>query len=238
MEDDIQKIYTRLGEIETIKKDVTKSLEGLLGTKELDLRKEINVNKAEIEHLKKGIDAVALAIKSFERTVELTNLDDIIKRFDSLDRRIMTLETAIQKLRNIARESTLTEGDVEVFKQRLKEISATVMNALNRMNKFEMVVDNKLAKMEDASKSIRNIDAIRSVTGDVREQVKIMKEIQTSVQDLYGKIMKIYDSGKIGWDRLQNVSRDVSEVEKLKTDVQDLRRIVEWLVNKHESKLI
>ena len=124
------------------------------------------------------------------------------------------------------------------MKKRLKEISVTVMNALNRMNKLEMIVRNKLSKMEALPKSVEHVGAIKTVTRDVREQIKTMREIQTSVQDLYGKIMRIYDSGKIGWDRLQNVSRDISEMEKLRNDLQDLRRIVEWLVNKEEKKLI
>ena len=238
IDDDIQRILVRLGEIETIKGDVTKNLQGILETKESTLKKEISDNMAETEHLKKSVDALSTAIKSFERTVELTNIDDIIKRFDSLDRRIMDLENAIQHLRSVTRESTITESDVEVFKQKLKEISTTVMNALDRMNKFEMTINSKLSRTEELSQGLGRIDALKSVTGDVREQVKVMRDIQVSVQDLYGKIMRIYDSGKLGWDRLQNVSRDMSELEKIKTDIEDLRKIVEWLVNKQETRLI
>ena len=238
MDDDIQKAFLRLGEIETIKKDVTKSLEGALETKLSDLNKGITDNRAEIEHMKKGLDAVSMAIKSFGRTVELTNIDDIIKRFDAVDGRVMNLEMAFQKLRATTRESTVTEGDVEAFMDKLKEVSTTVMNTLNRMNKLEMTVNDKLAAVEEASKDFKRIDTLRSVTEDVREQVKIMQQVHDSVQDLYGKIMRIYDSGKLGWDRLQNISRDLSELEKLKTDLQDLRRIVEWVVNKEEKRLI
>ena len=106
------------------------------------------------------------------------------------------------------------------------------------MNKLEMTVNDKLTEVEEASKDFKRIDTLRSVTEDVREQVRIMQQVHDSVQDLYGKIMRIYDSGKLGWDRLQNISRDLSELEKLKTDLQDLRRIVEWVVNKEEKRLI
>jgi chromosome segregation ATPase len=150
----------------------------------------------------------------------------------------MDLEFAVQKLRSVTRESTITESDVNVFKERLKEISTTVMSALDRMNRFEMEMNSKLSKTEDLSKSFERIEALKSVTNDVREQVRIMRDVQASVQDLYGKIMTIYDSGKLGWDKIQNVARDVSEIEKVRTDIGDLRKIVEWLVSKSENRLI
>lgn len=237
-EDDIQKIYLKLGDIETIKKDVTSNLEGIIGIKEGNLKNEIINNKAGIDDLKKRLDTVSLAMKSFERTVELTNIDDIIKRFDSFDRRMLDLEVSVQKLMHVSNEPTITASDVEVFKERLKEISITVMNALDRMNKFEMVINNRLIKTEELSRSFERIEALKSVTDDVKEQVKVMREIQNSVQDLYGKIMTIYDSGKIGWNKIQNVAREVPEIERLKTDIEDIKKIVEWLVSKNESRII
>jgi chromosome segregation ATPase len=232
LDEDIKKIYLRLGEIETIKQDVSKSMEEKISSNSTELRKEIDENKIEIEHIKKNLDAISFAMKSFERTVELTNLDDIIRRFDVADRRFLNLQTEIEKLRSSA--ASTNEGDVEALKRRVKEISAVIMDTLNKINNFEMNMNNKLSKVEVLEKGIMRLNTVQSMTDVVIEEVKKMNEIKNSIEDLYGKIMRIYDSGSVGWDRLQNIVRELSELDKLKGDMQEVKRVVEE--NKSEIK--
>ncbi len=226
-DEDIKKLYLRLDEIGTIKQDVSKSLEDKIASNSENIRKEIIDNKAEIEHVKKNLDALSFAIKSFERTVELTNLDDMIRRFNDIDRKILTMQTEFDKLRGSTRDTSTIEGDVEILKKRVKELIPSIMDALNKINKFEIEMNNKLARVDALEKGIMKLNTIQAMTDTVIEQVKKMNETKTSVEDLYGKIKRIYDSGDIGWDRLQNIVRELSELDKLKNDLKEVRKIVD-----------
>jgi len=227
MDEDIKKLYLRLDEIGTIKQDVTKSLEEKIDSSSENIRKEITDNKAEIEHVKKTLDALSFAIKSFERTVELTNLDDMIRRFNDIDRKVLNMQTELDKLRDSTRDTSSIEGDVEILKTRFKEMIPNLMGALNKINQFEIEMNNKLAKVELLEKGMMRLNAVQAMTDTTIEQVKKMNEIKNSVEDLYGKISRIYDSSNIDWNRLQNVIRELSELDKLKSDLKEVRKIVD-----------
>lgn len=226
LDEDIKKLYLRLDEIGKIKQDVTKTLEDKIASSSENIRKEITDNKVEIEHLKKNLDVLNFAIKSFERTVELTNLDDIIKRFDAIDRRLLTTQTELDKLRSSGRDTSEIEGDVEILKKRFKQMIPTIMDALNKINRFEVKVDSKLARVEGLEKSIMKLNTAQAITDTAMEQVKKMNEINSSMEDLYGKMKRIYDSSNVGWDRLQKVVRELSELDKFKSDLEEVREAV------------
>ena len=226
LDEDIKKLYLRLDEIRTIKQDVTKTLEERIASNSEDIRKEISDNRAEVEHLKKNIDALSFAIKSFERTVELTNLDDIIRRFDAVDRKIVNTETDLDQLRGFVRESSIREGDVDALKRKIKEMSSAVMDTLNKVNQLEANINNKLTRVEALEKNIIKLSASKSMTSAATEHLKEMNKIKESMEDLYGKIKRIYDSGDISLDRIKNVIQELSELDKLKDDLKDVRKAV------------
>jgi len=227
LDEDIKKIYLRLDEISTIKQDVTKSLEDKIALSLENTTKGIIGNKAEIANVKRNLDALSLAIKSFEKTVELTNLDDIIRRFDTIDGKVLSMQAELDRLRSSVRGASTTGEDVEILKKRFKELISTVMSALSKINEFEIRVGNKLAKVEALEKCAMDLNTIKSMTETVMEQAKRMNEIKISMEDLYEKIIKIYDSGKVSPGQLQNIARELSELNKLKRDLQVVRRVVE-----------
>jgi len=137
------------------------------------------------------------------------------------------MQAESDKLRSSAKDTSTIEGDVAILKRRFKEMIPTIMDALNKINQFEVEMNNKLAKVEALEKGVMRINTIQSMTDTVIEQVKKMNEIKNSVEDLYGKIMRIYDSDNISRDRLQNIVRELSELDKLKSDLQEVRRVVD-----------
>ncbi len=207
-----------------IKQDVTNALEGKINSNSENMRKETADNKAEIEHLKKNLDALNFAIKSFERTVELTNLDDIIKRFDSIDRRILTIQTELDSMRSSGRDSSEIGRDVEVLKKRFKQMIPTIMDALNRINRFEVKVDSKLARVEGLEKSVMELNTDRSNTA--AERIEEMNEIKKSMEDLYGEMKRIYDSSDVKRDRLEKTMQELEELDKFKSDLEEVRKAV------------
>ncbi len=224
LDEDVKKIYLRLDEIGMIKQDVTNALEGKINSNSENMRKETADNKAEIEHLKKNLDALNFAIKSFERTVELTNLDDIIKRFDSIDRRILTIQTELDSMRSSGRDSSEIGRDVEVLKKRFKQMIPTIMDALNRINRFEVKVDSKLARVEGLEKSVMELNTDRSNTA--AERIEEMNEIKKSMEDLYGEMKRIYDSSDVKRDRLEKTMQELEELDKFKSDLEEVRKAV------------
>lgn len=225
-DEDVKRIYLRLDEIGKIKQDVTKDLEIKMDLNTENIRKEITDNKAEIGHLKNNLDSLSFAVKSFERTVELTNLDDMIRRFNAIDKKILIAQSELDKLRDSTRDTSRMEADVETLKRRFKQMIPTIMDALNKINKFEVGMDNKMARVEAMEKGVVRLGAVQSMTDTVIEQVKKMNEIKTSMQDLYGKMSRIYDSKDISWDRLHKVVQELSELDKLKKDLEEVRSAV------------
>jgi len=233
VDEDIKKLYLRLDEIGTIKQDVTKTLEEKIDSSEKNIRKEITDNKAEIAHLKSNLDALSFAIKSFERTIELTNLDDIIKRFDVIDRKTLNIQTELDRLRESSKDTSTLEGDVDVLKSKFKELTSSIMGSLSKINEFEVKMDKKLAKVETLERGIMKLNTVQSMTDTVIEQVKKMNEVKNSVEDLYGKIQRIYDSSDVSWNRLEKIVKELSELDKIKEDLKEVRKVV----NENKSKI-
>jgi chromosome segregation ATPase len=225
-DEDIKKLFLRLDEIGKIKEDVTRDLEGKIASTSETIGAEISDNKAEIAHLKNNLDSLSFAIKSFERTVELTNLDDMIRRFNDIDRNILTLQTRLDKLKDSATDTTMIEGDVAILKKKVKELTPNIMDALDKFNQLEVKMDKKMTKIEALEKGVMRLNTIKSMVDNTIEQVQKMSEIKNSVQDLYGKMSRIYDSKDIDLKRLHKVVKELSELDKLKSDLKEVRRAV------------
>jgi len=226
VDEDIKKLYLRLDEISALKQDLIKSMENKIASSSENISREIIGNKAEIQNLKTNLDSLALAIKSFQKTVELTNLDDIIRRFNAIDGKILTIQTEMEKLRTSTRDSSVVASDVNVLNKRFKELVSAVMSSLSKINEYEVRLNKKLTKIEVLEKTSMNLNTVKSMTETVIEQVKIMNEIKTSIEDLYGKIKRIYDSGSVDLGRSQNIQKELSELNKIKNDLKQVMRFV------------
>lgn len=129
--------------LKSLKEDIVKNSEEAVSSKVKVLEEGIERNRVEVEHVKRDLEGFSVAIRSFERTIELTNLDDIIRRFDSLDRRIINAETELEKFRGLVPNISVTIADVEILKNKFKEMGSSVMDVLIRMNEFDVNINKK-----------------------------------------------------------------------------------------------
>lgn len=160
-------ISANLEVLNNIKEDVIKSTEETISAKADELGKGMEQNKVEIEHIKSDLDGFSMALKALGRTMELTNLDDIIKRFDSLDRKVMNAENQVEKFRYLIPDLSMTVEDVEILKKKFKEMSSTVMDTMSRMNQFEGDINRKITFIENLTKKAESMNLIQPVSKSV-----------------------------------------------------------------------
>ncbi|MDI6826216.1 MAG: hypothetical protein QMD36_03420 [Candidatus Aenigmarchaeota archaeon] len=229
-----------------LKEDIAKSIEETISSKVDELEKDIEYNRVEIEHLKSDLDGFSLALKSFERTIELTNLDDIIRRFDSLDRKMINVENEVEKFRYLIPDLSMTVGDVEILKKKLKETSSTVMDTLSRMNEFEININKKMAFLEDLTKKAERLEI--KLPSKVEEGIKpeetpieskVPVDYQAKISELEEKIKKTelpleikntIEDLKERMSRLEGrgfVETTPVEIEELKNRVEDLEKSIQ-----------
>jgi chromosome segregation ATPase len=231
-------ISANLEVLNNLKDEILKSTEETISPKMEELEKNIQQNKAEIEHLKSSIDGFSLALKSFEKTIELTNIDEIIRRFDSLDRRMINLENELEKFRYLIPDLSMTVGDVEILKKKLKELSSAVMDALSRMNEFEININRKLAFFEDLTKKAEKIEikapseeksTVTEIPSDYRDRMKELEEEMKKTKELPFEIKKEIEELRERMNRIENKSVEAfpPDVEELKNRVEELRKYVQ-----------
>jgi len=223
--EDVKKLSAKLSTFDTLKEDVAKSADEKISSNVKTLSEEAERNKMEIEHLKKSLDGFSSAMKSFERTIELTNLDDIIRRFDSLDRKTLEAQAEIDKLRGLTPDMSIVEGDIDVLKTRLKDISSTVMNALSRMNEFEVNINKKLALLENLTVKAENLDYIESISKNIGKHIKNLNEIQATIQGLHDDTIK----------KISGLGNVDEELNKLKINISEMLKMVDSNTSRLES---
>jgi len=196
----VNDISIQLNKMGTLKEELIKVFEDSISSNVKSLRETDESNKIDIEHLKKDIDAISSSIKSFERTIELTNLDDIIRRFDSLDKKTINTQSEVENLRNLMPSISLTSGDVEVLKKRVKEMSSNIMNSLDKINEFELNVNKKVSSIEGLLEKAQHLEAIEEISKNIKDDLNNFNaskaEIQNVSNDILNQVSVIKDVGK------------------------------------------
>jgi chromosome segregation ATPase len=254
IDENFKTISANLELLNNIKEDVLKSTEETISSKVGELDKNIVQNKVELEHLKSDLESFSMALKSFGRTIELTNLDDIIRRFDSLDRKMMNVENEVEKFRYLIPDLSMAVGDMDMLKKKFKEISSTVMDTLSRMNQFEADINKKITYMEDLTKKAEKMGVIQPVSvemlkpeetkivestvpldyqskiNELEEEVKKTKEvpveIRNAIEDLKGRISLLENRDTTGVEAPENIDGLKSRVEGLGRSIENINKIL------------
>jgi len=247
IDENFKTISANIEVLNNIKEEVLKSTEETFSSKISELDKNIEQNRVEIEHLKSNLDGFSLALKSFERTIELTNLDDIIRRFDSLDRKTMNIDNEVEKFRHLIPDLSMAVGDVEILKKKMKEMSSTVMDTLSRMNEFEMNINKKITYLEDLTKKAESMNLIQPVNKSVEEEARAeeAKAVESSIPvDYQLKIKELEEEVKKGKElplEIKNAIDDLKEringlesrsatgTETTPVDIEELKNRIEGL---------
>jgi DNA repair exonuclease SbcCD ATPase subunit len=207
LNESVSNLTANVDMLKNLKEDIVKSTEETISSKVKTLEEGIEQNKVEMEHVKRDLDGFSVALRSFERTIELTNLDDIIRRFDSLDRKINNTETELEKLRSIAPNVSITTVDVEILKKKLREMGSSIMDVLNRMNEFEININKKTYLIEDLTKMIGS--------EDFKTQISKLEDTKTSMEKIYNDVN----------ERVSRLTNFDEEIIKLKASIEELKGI-------------
>jgi chromosome segregation ATPase len=221
LNDSVSNLTTNVEVLKNLKDDVIKNAEESISSKFKTIGGDIEKNKVELEHVKRDLDGFSVALRSFERTIELTNLDDIIRRFDSLDRRIVNNELELEKFRGLVPDVSVTIIDVEIIKKKIKEMSSSVMDVLSRMNEFEINLSRKMSLFEDLIKKAEAADE------NVKNQNFKLEETKFAVERIYNEL-----NAKVSG--ITNVNEDVN---KLKLGIEDIKSDVGRIYNELSEKV-
>lgn len=254
IDENFKTISANLELLNNIKEDVLKSTEETISSKIGELDKNIVQNRVELEHLKSDLESFSMALKSFGRTIELTNIDDIIRRFDSLDRKVMNVENEVEKFRYLIPDLSMAVGDMDILKKKFKEMSSTVMDTMSRMNQFETDINKKITYMEDLTRKAEKMSVIQpaSVEGGIKpepkfiestvpldyqlkineleEEVKKTKEmpieIGNAIEDLKGRISLLENRSTTAAEAPENIDGLKSRVEGLGKSIENINKIL------------
>lgn len=227
--EDIKKLSARLVALNTLKEDVTKSVKETIALEMNAISKANEINKVELGHIKKDIDTFSTVVKSFERTMEATELDNVIRRFNSMDRRMTDTQTQVEELRRHLSGIPVTEKYVENLNRRLDELGTTVMGRLSRLNEFESNVENFTKKLDDIERDMKNIKLTGSsnLSEDVKQKLLKLDETKTSVQELSKKVAASYEELTKRVSNLKNMDERFSRIESSIKQMEGLEKRLE-----------
>jgi len=217
LSEDVKKLSARLVALKTLKEDVTKSVKDTIALEMNNISKAQEINKVELEHVKKDIDTFSTVVKSFERTMEATELDNVIRRFNSIDRRIVDTQSQIEELRRHLSGIPVTEKYVQNLNRRIDELGTTVMDRLSRLGEFERNVENFTKKLDDIERSMKNIKFTGStnLSEDVKEQLLKLNETKTSLQELSKRVGTLSEKKLERPEGLEDMRDKIEELEKV-----------------------
>lgn len=211
----VNDISIQLNKMGTLKEELIKVFEDSISSNVKSLRETDESNKIDIEHLKKDIDAISSSIKSFERTIELTNLDDIIRRFDSLDKKTINTQSEVENLRNLMPSISLTSGDVEVLKKRVKEMSSNIMNSLDKINEFELNVNKKVSSIEGLLEKAQHLEAIEEISKNIKDDLNNFNASKAEIQNISNDILNQVSV-------IKYVGKDIDDLKASNTELQKM----------------
>jgi len=215
--EDIKKLSARLVALNTLKEDVTKSVKDTIALEMSAISKTQDINKVELEHIKKDIDTFSTVVKSFERTMEATELDNVIRRFNSMEKRIMDTQTQVEELRRHLSGIPVTEKYVENLNRRIDELGTTVMDRLSRLSEFERNVENFTKKLENIEKDMKDIKLTGSpnLSEGLKQKLLKLDETKTSMQELSKRVSTLYGGKPEKLEGLEDMKNKIEGLEKI-----------------------
>ncbi len=202
LEDNVKKISDSLTAFNTLKEDIAKTVEEKILPKVQTLSEDSVSNKTEIGHLKKSIDAFSSAMRSFERTVELTSLDVVIKRFDSIEDRIMKTQSQMEEFRNALSSISIKDKDFEILKQKIRETESVMLDKLGKLNEVGTKINILQQKLDD----LNFFDIANKLKSELKGKGGIALQNQARIEELTKRLDMLSN----------NLEKKVEEIGKMK----------------------
>jgi chromosome segregation ATPase len=187
LNENINKISTKIDSIKPLEQEVVQKVEDEFLPELKNLKKDFDDNKLQIEHVKRELDAFATSVKSFERTVKLTNLDKIIERFDSIDDKIVETQVQVEGFKKTLSGISMADVDVKRLEEELKDLSSTVMDKTSELNELQR--DLKIINQR-----MRDFDffgTISQLKADLKNKQDMILDDRARIEELRTRIDRI-----------------------------------------------
>ncbi len=182
-------------------------------------------NKISIDELKKELENFSYLVKSFQRTIELSDIDSVIKRFDLINSKILNLEVQIESLRGRVPDMSTIDKEMEIMKTKVQEMGNAVIDRDTRLKETEATVNIIKNKIQEL-KFVDTIDRLRS---EIKEKERMVLINQMKIDELAAKFEKNSDdlSTKIGL--IENVTRKAKHIDLIEAISKDVHDQVAYL---------
>ncbi len=242
---EIETNYAKMAEdmksLGSLKDEISKNIDGSIMPAINSIKDGSEKNKMQIEDMKKDIDNFASLIKSFQRTLELTDIDSVIKKFDRINSKIINVEMQIEDLRAKTPNMSLTEKELDVINKRILELSNIVVEKDVRVKEIEAtfnIIKNKIHDMNF-------LETIIGLKSELKEKEKMLLKTQIRLDEFSVKLEKISDDFGTRFTFLENLmkkTKHIGLIEDLAKDIEEqvsglkgTKSVVEQLSNKVEK---
>jgi len=186
LDENVKKLSETLITLSTIKDDVNETLRRTILPDLEDLKTNSMKNKLEIEHIKRDLDTFSSVVKSFERTIELTNVDTLLKRFESFENKIINIQTQLENFRN-------SLHDISVFQQKVSDLN--FLDAVNELKSNLKNNDTKInenqTKIEELGMRIDNLSSlVDTAFSGTKTDLNVVEELYNKVKEMYDEISR------------------------------------------------
>lgn len=149
LDENVKKLSENLSTLNTINDEINETIKKTVLPNFEAFKVSNEDSKVEIEHMKKDLETFSSAVKSFGRTVELTNIDVLIRRFGALDEKILNTQSQLEDFKTNLHGLTLAGEDVAILKKKIDEINLTLIEKLGNLSEFERDVNILQQKVHD-----------------------------------------------------------------------------------------
>jgi len=203
IEEKIKNISDNLNVLNTLKEDITKNVEENILPTIKALSETSERNKLDLEHIKKDMDTFNSAVKSFERTIELTNLDSMINRFSAIEKKIMETQAQLENLKNNVSTGSIKERDVEILKEKVGEAERIVVDKIGKLDSLETQLNILQQKIDD----LNFFDTIKGLKSGTKEKDSIILQNQSRIDELTRRLDLLS----------QDIERRVQQIGEIRT---------------------
>src|SRR3989338_2119896 len=221
----VNKLDDDLKALNTAKEGIVMKIDNAI-MPNIDIVKESGEkNRITIEEMKKDLENFSYLVKSFLRTIELSDIDSVIKRFDLVNSKILNIEVQIESLRGRVPDMSTLDKEMEMMKARVQEMMNAVVDRDTRVKESEATINIIKNKIQE----LKFVETVESLRSDIKEKEKMILINQMKFDDLARKFEKSSDelSTKIGL--LENTMRKAKHIDLIEAISKDVHDQVSYL---------
>ncbi len=175
LENNLKNVSDSLNSLLQLKDEIGKDIENKVLPEIKAVKESSDQYKQQIDEIKKDVDNFSTLVKSFQRTLELTDIDREIKRFEAINTKIANIETRLEELKLRIPEASISEKELEIMKNRVHELSEIVVDRESQLKELETAIQMLKIKPPESEKNLKKIEELEKKFEMFSDDIKFLK---------------------------------------------------------------